>query len=75
VAWVTNDYRRGSVRTWVAWDGATVPYTLNEHAVLVVGVTPGSVLVNDPMKGQVWLGRSEFETAYATFDDMAVVIR
>jgi uncharacterized protein YvpB len=74
VAWVTNDYRRGAVRTWVAWDGATVPYTLNEHAVLVIGVTPGRVLVDDPMKGQLWVDRSDFEAAYATFDDMAVVV-
>ncbi|HEY4025330.1 MAG TPA: C39 family peptidase [Candidatus Dormibacteraeota bacterium] len=75
VAWVTNDYRPASVRTWVAWDGSTVQYALNEHAVLVVGVTPGSILVNDPMKGQVWLTRTQFEAGYATFDDMAVVIR
>lgn len=74
VAWVTSDYSRGSVRTWTAWDGATVPYSLNEHAVLLIGATPNRVLVNDPMKGQLWLDRAQFETAYATFDDMAVVI-
>jgi uncharacterized protein YvpB len=75
VVWVTSDFHRGSVRTWQAWDGASVPYTMNEHAVLLVGVTPSAVLVNDPMHGQVWHPRSEFEAAYATFGGMAVVLR
>ncbi|HEY7202119.1 MAG TPA: C39 family peptidase [Candidatus Dormibacteraeota bacterium] len=75
VVWVTNDYRRGTVRTWQAWDGTTVRYTLNEHAVLLVGVTPSAVLINDPMKGPVWLARADFEATYETFDDMAVIVR
>ena len=74
VTWVTNDYRPATLRTWVAWDGAPVRYTLREHAVLVIGVTPTSVLVNDPWWGQRWHAKSEFEAAYATFDDMAVVV-
>ena len=74
VAWVTNDYRRGNPRTWQAWDGSTIQYASNEHAVLVVGVTPGAVLINDPVAGQVWRTRSDFEAAYATFGDMAVVV-
>jgi uncharacterized protein YvpB len=75
VVWVTSDFRRGTVRTWRAWDGAAVPYALDEHAVLLVGVTPTSVLVNDPVRGPVWHPRSEFEAAYATFGGMAVVLR
>lgn len=51
-----------------------IPYALTEHAVLIVGVTPAIVLVNDPMKGQVWHSKSEFESAYATFGGMAVII-
>jgi len=34
-----------------------------------------SLLVDDPMHGQTWLTRRQFEAAYATFDDMAVVVR
>jgi uncharacterized protein YvpB len=74
VAWVTNDFQRGAVRTWVAWDGSTVTYTPTEHAVLVVGVTPTAVLVNDPLAGQAWHGRDEFEAAYATLGNMAVIV-
>jgi len=73
VAWVTNDYRADPLSTWLAWDGAVVRYSLREHAVAVVGVTPGLVLLNDPWFGQRWHTRAEFEASYSTFADMAVV--
>jgi uncharacterized protein YvpB len=74
VAWVTNDYQTELLRTWRAWDGAQVQYTFREHAALVVGVTPALVLLNDPYFGQRWHPRAEFEAAYATFGDMAVIV-
>lgn len=74
IVWVPNDLRPVAVGRWRAWDGATIPYTLNEHAVLVVGATPASILINDPLGAQRWVARSTFEAAYATFDSMAVVI-
>jgi uncharacterized protein YvpB len=74
VAWITSDYQRHRLRTWIAWDGTAVSYTMAEHAVLVIGVTPTMVIINDPWWGQLWRSRSTFEAAYATFDGMAVVI-
>jgi uncharacterized protein YvpB len=74
LAWVTSDYRPASLDTWVAWDGAVVPYTLTEHVVLVIGVSPTTVFLDDPWSGQTRLTRSEFEATYATFGDMAVAI-
>ena len=74
VAWVTNTYRAEPLATWRAWDGAAVSYSLREHAVTVIGVTPSQVLLNDPWYGQRWHPRSEFEAAYSTFGDMAVVL-
>jgi uncharacterized protein YvpB len=74
VAWVTNDFKRRAVRTWVAWDGSTVTYTQTEHAVLVVAVSPTQVLVNDPLVGQVWHSKADFESAYSTLSDMAVIV-
>jgi len=74
VTWVTNTYRAEPLATWRAWDGAVVSYTLREHAVTVIGVTPSQVLLNDPWYGQRWHARSEFEAAYSTFGDMAVVL-
>jgi uncharacterized protein YvpB len=75
VAWVTSEYRRSTVATWRAWDGASIDYTLDEHAVLVIGVTPAQVLIDDPFRGQIWVAKTQFESAYATFGDMAVTIR
>ena len=75
IAWVTSDYRNDAVRTWTAWDGSAVTYSLREHAVLIVGVTPSDVLINDPWWGTIWRARGVFEASYATLGEMAVVIR
>ena len=76
VAWVSFDWKAHSPTFYTAFDGRWVrfgsPY---EHAVTVIGVTPDSVLVNNPWQGQQWISKSTFEAAYGTFNDMAVVIR
>jgi uncharacterized protein YvpB len=74
VAWVTSDYRPAQLDTWLAWDGTEVRYALTEHAVLVIGVTPSTVFLNDPWSGRIRLSRSGFEAVYETFGDMAVVV-
>lgn len=75
VAWVSFDYAPHQNSYYTAFDGRVVqfgaPY---EHAVTVIGVNPTSVLLNDPWHGQIWVPRSTFETAYAVFNDMAVVL-
>lgn len=75
VAWVSFDYAPHQNSYYSAFDGRWVqfgaPY---EHAVTVIGVNPSSVLVNDPWHGQMWISRGTFETAYAVFNDMAVVL-
>ena len=76
VAWVSFDYRYRSNSHYVSFDGDHVQFGPGwEHAVTVIGVTPDSVLINDPWNGQGWHSRAEFESAYATFNDMAVVLR
>lgn len=74
VVWVTSTYARDTVRSWTAWDGASVPYSLHEHAATVIGVTPGAVIINDPWWGRVWKSHEEFETAYGVLGQMAVVV-
>jgi uncharacterized protein YvpB len=74
VAWVSNTYSRVDLGSWTAFDGRAVPYSLHEHAVAVIGVDGGRVLLDDPWFGQSWHAKAEFEAAYATFDDMAVVL-
>jgi len=74
VAWISNTYRTARLSRYTAYDGATVWYTLTEHAVTVVGVRPGAVLINDPWCGRGWHPKAQFEAAYRTFEDMAVVV-
>ena len=74
VAWISNTYHQVPLSSYVAYDGATVRYTLTEHAVTLVGVKPGWVLIDDPWFGKAWHRTSEFESAYRTFAEMAVVV-
>ncbi len=74
VAWISNTYHQVSLRHYTAYDGSDVAYTLTEHAVTVTGVRPDTVLINDPWFGQAWHPKAQFESAYRTFDDMAVIV-
>ena len=76
VAWVSFDWRWHQTSQYVAFDGATVPFgSPYEHAVTLYGVTPGYVLVNNPWHGyRQWISKRRFEAAYATFNNMAVVL-
>ena len=74
VAWISNTYHRVALSHYVAYDGASVGYTLTEHAVTVVGVRPDAVLINDPSFGRAWRAKAQFESAYSTFANMAVVL-
>ena len=74
VAWISNTYRTANLSRYTAFDGVTVAYTLTEHAVTVIGVRPDAVLINDPWFGQRWHSKAQFEAAYATFQQMAVIV-
>jgi len=74
VAWISNTYHQVQLAHYIAYDGATVGYTLTEHAVTITGVRPDAVLINDPWFGQAWHPKAQFESAYRTFDGMAVIL-
>ena len=74
VAWVTTDWQYHGVIWYNAFDGRQSMYTPVEHAVTVVGVNDNSVLVNNPLYGQQWVSKATFESAFATFDNMAVAV-
>jgi uncharacterized protein YvpB len=74
VVWISNTYHQVPLHRYTAYDGAKVWYTLTEHAVTVIGVRPGEVLINDPWFGQAWHPKAQFESAFRTFGNMAVVI-
>lgn len=75
VAWVTYKWVTLHRQDYVAFDGRTIIYAgPGEHAVTVVGVDPNRVLINNPWSGPEWVSKSTFERAFATYDDMAVVL-
>ena len=74
VAWISNTYQYVDLSRYVAYDGATVHFTLTEHAVTIIGVRRDAVLINDPWFGRAWHPKAQFESAYRTFAGMAVVV-
>lgn len=75
VAWVTYKWVIQQRRDYVAFDGRRIPYAgPGEHAVTVIGVTPTRVLINNPWSGPEWIAKSTFESVYATYDDMGVIV-
>ena len=75
VVWVAWQYSPHPVTTYVAFDGTPVMYGAPwEHAVTLVGVSPASVLINNPHGGQEWISRAVFERAYEMFNQMAVTL-
>jgi uncharacterized protein YvpB len=75
VAWVTWDWAYHGRSDYIAFDGQRVLYAGPvEHALTVIGVTPDSVLINDPDRNTYWLPRSTFEASYASYNNMAVIM-
>ena len=75
VAWVTFDWRYHSPGSYLAFDGRGIPYSgAVEHAVTLVGVSPDSVLVDNPWTGQQWVSKATFEASFATYNHMAVML-
>lgn len=65
------------MRYWTAWDGRSIRYTLAEHAMTLIGVNAaaGTVTLNDPNHGVLrTVAMSDFEAAFAKFNNMAVVV-
>lgn len=75
VAWVTYQWVVPQRADYTATDGRLIPYAGPvEHAVTVVGVTPTEVYVNNPDSGPEVISKATFEAAYATYNQMAVVL-
>ena len=75
IAWIAFDYANHTNTNYSAFDGRVVQFgSPYEHAVTVVGVNDSSVVVNDPWRGPMWVSKGTFETGYAVFNHMAVVL-
>src|SRR5207302_3443644 len=74
LVWVTYDLAWHARNDYGAYDGRSVPYAgPEEHAMVVSGVSGTEVRLNDPDRGQYWISRGTFETAYGVYGQMAIV--
>ena len=74
--WMEARWSRPALRTWTAWDGRIIRYSLAEHSVILTGVSPTQVRVNDDQFGsQYWVSKGTFETSWRDFNNMAVIYR
>ena len=74
--WMEAQWSRPAVRTWTAWDGRRIRYSLAEHSVILTGVSATMVRVNDDEFGsQYWVSKATFERSWADFGNMAVIFR
>src|ERR1700730_4540598 len=74
--WMEARWSRPAVRTWIAWDGRNIRYSLAEHSVILTGVSSTQVRVNDDQFGsQYWVSKSTFESSWRDFNNMAVIYR
>jgi uncharacterized protein YvpB len=74
VAYATWDWQWHRIYYYTSEDGNRVPLVSpwEDHVYTVVGVSPNSVLVNDPIRGQYWVSKAAFEASYEF--GMAIVL-
>jgi uncharacterized protein YvpB len=78
VVWTDTTFSPVALRQWTAWDGRSVPYAIGEHAVTVVGVDAlaATVTIADVRAGvRRTFPMNRFEAFFASFGNMAVVVR
>ena len=75
VAYATWDWAWHPRHDYLSFDGQWIPWigpVQASHVYTVVGVSPSSVLVNDPIRGQYWVSKAAFEAAYSDFEEAIV---
>ena len=75
VAFSTWDWQWHPRRDYLSFDGQWIPWigpVYPSHVYVVVGVSPSSVLINDPIRGQYWISKGSFEAGYSDFNEAIV---
>jgi len=75
VAFATWDWAWHPRHDYLSFDGQWNPWigpVFASHVYVVVGVGPGRVLVNDPIRGQYWVSKAAFEAGYSDFNEAIV---
>jgi uncharacterized protein YvpB len=77
VAFATWDWQWHPRHDYLSFDGQWIPWigpVYASHVYVVVGVSPSSVLVNDPIRGQYWISKAAFEAGYSDFQEAIVFV-
>jgi uncharacterized protein YvpB len=74
VVWATWDWAWHPRHDYLSFDGRWIPFIgpAQSHVYTAVGVRPGAVLVNDPIRGQYWVSKQSFEAGYSDFREAIV---
>jgi uncharacterized protein YvpB len=75
VAFSTWDWAWHPRRDYLSFDGQWIPFigpAQASHVYTVVGVSPSSVLINDPIRGQYWISKGSFQAGYSDFNEAIV---
>jgi uncharacterized protein YvpB len=75
VVFATWDWAWHPRRDYLSYDGQWIPWIgpyYASHVYTAVGVSPGAVLINDPLRGQYWVGKADFEASYSDFNEAIV---
>jgi uncharacterized protein YvpB len=75
VVFSTWDWAWHPRHDYLSFDGQWIPWIGPVHASHVytaVGVSPGGVLINDPIRGQYWVSKAAFEAGYSDFNEAIV---
>ena len=76
VVWVTISMaRRNTPEGWYTESGDYVDWSTNDHGAVLVGYTPESVVIADPIAGRVTYSREAFESVFASRGNQCVVIQ
>ena len=75
VVYATYDWAWHPRHDYLSFDGQWIPWigpNVDAHVYTAIGVSPWSVLVNDPIRGQYWVSKSAFEAAFSDFGEPIV---
>ena len=75
VVFATWDWAWHPRHDYLSFDGQWIPWIgpgISSHVYTAVGVSPTAVLINDPIRGQYWVGKGAFEASYSDFNEAIV---
>jgi uncharacterized protein YvpB len=75
IVWISSDYQKKYVQTWIAPDGSEQKWFVGEHAVVIRGVDDNNVYIMDVGNGTyTTISIDRFSVGFSNLDNMAIVV-